>query len=343
MTNDDKKKEETMHRRLKEYFPMIKSREEVLADIYGRKPLYEEYLKWEEKYREEFLDFVTGARGVKMLYDCFFKEILNPETVPERLNDLLSLLLKRKVKILQVLPNDNSRLADDSALVVMDIVVKLEDGSICNVEVQKIGYAFPGERAACYSADLLLRQYKSVRDSKKKKIFSYREIQTVYTIVFMENSPEAFARFPDEYLHRARQKFDTGLELKLLQEYLFIPLDIFSENLHNKGIQNKLDAWLAFLSSDDPDDIISVIERYPEFKAMYGHVYEICRNIERVMGMFSEELRELDRNTVRLMIDELRDEIEEQKKELEEKNKIIEEKEKEIKELQRKMLMQQNT
>ena len=76
---------------------------------------------------------------------------------------------------------------------------------------------------------------------------------------------------------------------------------------------------------------------------MYGHVYEICRNIERVMGMFLEELRELDRNTVRLMIDEMRDEIEEQKKELEEKNKIIEEKEKEIKELQRKMLMQQNT
>ena len=166
----------------------------------------------------------------------------------------------------------------------------------------------------------------------------------------MENSPEAFARFPDEYLHRARQKFDTGLELKLLQEYLFIPLDIFSENLHNKGIQNKPDAWLAFLSSDDPDDIISVIERYPEFKAMYGHVYEICRNIERVMGMFSEELRELDRNTVRLMIDEMRDEIEEQKKALEEKDKsliekdrIIEEKEKEIKELQRKVLMQQNT
>lgn len=38
-----------------------------------------------------------------------------------------------------------------------------EDGSIANVEVQKIGYLFPGERSACYSADMLLRQYKRVR------------------------------------------------------------------------------------------------------------------------------------------------------------------------------------
>lgn len=37
----------------------------------------------------------------------------------------------------------------------MDIVVELEDGSIADVEVQKVGYAFPGERMACYSADML--------------------------------------------------------------------------------------------------------------------------------------------------------------------------------------------
>ncbi len=36
-------------------------------------------------------------------------------------------------------------------------------GTRGNVEVQKLGYAFTGERASCYSADLLLRQYKRVR------------------------------------------------------------------------------------------------------------------------------------------------------------------------------------
>ncbi len=54
------------------------------------------------------------------------------------------------------------RIADETSLLITDIVVELEDGSIANVEMQKIGYLFPGQRCACYSADLLLRQYKWV-------------------------------------------------------------------------------------------------------------------------------------------------------------------------------------
>ena len=65
--------------------------------------------------------------------------------------------------------------------------------------------------------------------------------------------------------------------------------------------------------SDEPEDIIALIERYPDFKAMYEQIYEICRNIEQVMGMFSKELYELDRNTVRYMIDELQEEYQKQK------------------------------
>ena len=36
--------------------------------------------------------------------------------------------------------------------------------------------------------------------------------------------------------------------------------------------------------------------------------------MERVMGMFSKELQELDRNTVQYMIDEMEEEIDEQQK-----------------------------
>ena len=48
---------------------------------------------------------------------------------------------------------------------------------------------------------------------------------------------------------------------------------------------------------------------------MYEQTYEICQNIEQVMGMFSKELYELDRNTVRYMIDMLQEEIARQKEE----------------------------
>ena len=36
--------------------------------------------------------------------------------------------------------------------------------------------------------------------------------------------------------------FDTGLELETLQEYVLITLDIFQENMHNKNIEDELDA-----------------------------------------------------------------------------------------------------
>lgn len=67
----------------------------------------------------------------------------------------------------------------------------------------------------------------------------------------------------------------------------------------------------------------------------------MAHNVERVMGMFSEELRELDRNTVQLMIDEMQEEIDALKKEREEesvrKDKKIPEQEREIAELKKKL------
>ncbi|XCP85591.1 PD-(D/E)XK nuclease family transposase [Roseburia hominis] len=298
--------------RLKEYFPIIRERGEVLEEIGKRKDLEAVYESWTLEQREEFLDFCTGARGVKMLYDSFFKEILNPESTPERLEDLVSEVFGRRVRILQVLPNDSVRLADEGSLLITDIIAEMEDGSVINFEVQKIGYKFPGQRCACYSADMLLRQYKRVKSRKKKK-FSYKDIRGVYTIVLFEKSTKEFQEYRDKYIHHFRQKSDTGLELPLLQEFYLIPLDIFKECYHNKGIRSRLDAWLAFLCMDTPEVIEEVIKAYPEFRELYEQVYEICRNIEEVMTMFSKELLELDRNTVQYMIDEMQDEIDEQK------------------------------
>lgn len=293
---------------LQQYFPMIRTKEDILTEIESKRKLSGRFYSWSVAQREEFLNFCAGVKGVKVLYDSFSKEILNPEKAPERLEDLLSLLLKKNVRILCALPNDSTRIADENTLVVTDIVVELEDGSIANVEVQKIGYKFPGERSACYSADMLLRQYKRVRDAKKKG-FSYEDIKSVYTIVFFEKSAASFHLFPDTYVHYFEQCSDSGLQLELLQKYIFIPLDIFKKNRYNKTIQNRLEAWLTFFSEDNPEQIVELIEAYPEFKFIYEDIYRICCNMEEVMGIFSEELRILDRNTVQLMIDEMQDEV----------------------------------
>ena len=113
-----------------------------------------------------------------------------------------------------------------------------------------------------------------------------------------------------------------------------IPLDIFHKKMHNKPIETELEAWLTFLSDDRPESIISLITKYPEFKAMYETLYLMCQNTERVMGMFSEELRELDKNTVKYMIEEQQREIDIQKEELNKKEEQLTKKDEKINRLE---------
>lgn len=312
----------TKQKNLNNYFPSSRSRNEVMKDINNNTVLKFTFDSWSHEQQELFLDICTGVRGVKITYDPFFKEVFNPEYDASRLNDLLSTLLGMKVNVLKILPNDTTRIASESTLLITDIVVELADGSIANVEIQKIGYLFLGERASCYSADLLLRQYKRLRD-ERKKAFSYSDIKPVYTIVFFEESPMPFHIFPETFLHHVEAKSDTGIELNMLQKYLFIPLDIFQKNMQNKCISNKLEAWLTFLSSDAPDVINSLVHQYPKFKPLYIDIYEMCQNTERIMGLFSKELEILDRNTVQLMIDQQANKIEENEKIIAEQNAVI--------------------
>ena len=123
----------------------------------------------------------------------------------------------------------------------------------------------------------------------------------------------------------------------MIWNYIFISLDIFRSKIHNKKVTTLLDAWMTFFSTDDPEEIIKLITDFPQFKPMYETLYQMCRNVENVMGFFSEELREMDRNTVRYMIDELQKEVDTQKALLEEKDTVIAEKDAIIANLQAKL------
>ena len=88
---------------------------------------------------------------------------------------VLELIEKRRRRIMEQLRRENPDAASERLEEFLSLLIghRVKDGSIANVEVQKVGYLFPGQRSACYSADLLLRQYKRVK-SEKKKSFSYR-------------------------------------------------------------------------------------------------------------------------------------------------------------------------
>ena len=65
----------SMPTKLQQYFPMIRNKHDILKEIDSNVKLTEKFYSLKEHQRQEFLDFCSGARGVKMLYDSFFKEI----------------------------------------------------------------------------------------------------------------------------------------------------------------------------------------------------------------------------------------------------------------------------
>ena len=312
------------HMTLKDILGASISREEALERIRSSERAYEEFCDFSERDRERILEFIEGKRGLPISYDGIYKYIFDPEVHPERLEDFLSEILGDKVVIEKVLSKEGNKLAEEGSLVVMDIIVRLSDGSIVDVEMQKYGYLFTGERSSCYLSDMVMRQYNRIK-KKKKKDFQFKHMKPVYLIILMEKSSKEFKQVSPQYIHRLQQTFDSGVKLNLLSNLTYISLDTFKDVSQN--ISNKLEAWLTFLSSDRPEDMLRLVEKYPEFVECYHDIAEFRINPEELITMFSEALIQMDKNTVKYMIEEQQKELEAQEKELKAQQRELKEQE----------------
>jgi len=285
-----------------------RAREEILQQILEEREAFLQFNKMSPQEQEALLEFCMGNRSLKITYDPFFHNIFDPIKHPERLSRFLSAILDQEVIVRDVLPREGVRLSGESSLMIMDILVETTEGTLIDVEMQKIGYKFPVERAFCYGSDLLVRQYDRTK-TLLGKTFSYKDIRPVYIIVLMEKSPFFFWKCPDTYIHHSIFQLDSGLSIENLLNFTYIPLDIFLNMPHNEFTE--LEAWLYFLSSDNPLHIQRIVEKYPFFKELYEDIIRFRYHPEELIAMYSEALLIADRNTVKLMVDEMRQENDE--------------------------------
>lgn len=88
---------------------------------------------------------------------------------------------------------------------------------------------------------------------------------------------------------------------------VYISLDTFHFVVQN--ISTELEAWLTFLSSDQPSDILKLVNRFPKFKSYYADIAAFRQHPKALIYMFSEALTIMDRNTVKYMCEEQKKEI----------------------------------
>lgn len=279
---------------------------DAIALLQQDKETYLRFLDFPMEEQKQILSFLEGSRGLPILYDNFFKKIMDPVLHPERLESFLSAILNQPIHIHTILPREGNKLTDSGSLVIMDILVELIDGSIINIEMQKIGYAFPGERSCCYISDLIMRQYNRVK-SEAQKNFSFKDLKPVYLIVLMEKSSSEFLDVAPHYIHRGTTVFDSNAAVHALGNIIYISLDTFHFVVQN--ISTELEAWLTFLSSDQPSDILKLVNKFPKFKSYYADIVAFRQHPKELIYMFSEALTIMDRNTVKYMCEEQKKEI----------------------------------
>ncbi len=98
-------------------------------------------------------------------------------------------------------------------------------------------------------------------------------------------------------------------------------------------LKTKLEAWLTFIGSDRPDDILEVVRCYPEFRELYQEVFEFRYQKRELIEMYSKALSILDANTVEYMVEQQKKEIRKLTKALESKTKALEEEHREVERL----------
>ena len=300
-------------------FPGFSSREETEAFLKQKPELWEIFNQLPDKMRQDFYHFFTGTKGLPVTLDTVFQHVFNPTKNRARLGALLSAMMGRKVRIIDILPREGTQLNEQGSFVIMDALVQLDDNSYANVEMQKLGYQFPLARADCYAADIIMRQYNTAKNRLKKK-FKFRDLEKVYCIILMEQSPMEFHKVPNVYRHRRKAVFDTGIyrDNSGLHEDLFICLDSFRSIVHTITKDSSLqEAWLTFLSATDVETILALLQAFPSFAEIYQEITDFMTDPEELMNMLSKELYIMDRNEERMMVTKLQEEVEAAKAEAE--------------------------
>lgn len=300
----------------KKPFNFFNSKTDVLLTLNNSPEALSMYRKLPSTIKEEFIDICTGRRGIPLHYDVFFKAIFSPDKHPKRLGRLLSQILGERVEVISSMSNEGSKISDRGSFVIMDIVVRLSNGEIVNLEIQKIGYLFPVKRFDCYCADLIMREYSRLRE-KHCKDFSYDMLPKVISIAMFETTPNELATDYSTYIQHSQMKTDMGKVLNSVPEHYYISLDNFSYAMHNKPIQTELEAWLMLISTVSIERINELIKFDSKFADIYTELFGMIVKPEELLSMYNNIFLDADKCEEQLMLDMMKNELKEKSAKLE--------------------------
>lgn len=169
----------------------IEKTEELLKDSKLEKE-YQELLKRSPKHVVEEIKAIENGERLPELYtDFIFKKAFDADMHKDRLTKLLHMIFGFSLNVVSSLKNEAVLTTIYSKKSILDILAKLDNNAVSNIEMQVVAQEFITKRVDVYCSDVILMQY-SIHEGQKKKEFDFDDIEKTYVAVLMKESPKLF-------------------------------------------------------------------------------------------------------------------------------------------------------
>ena len=169
------------------------------------------------------------------------------------LEAMLTDILETKVKIIENLDRHLDIATADEKLGVMDLRVRFEDGTYCNVEIQLKEYAYENERFLYYLADTYSRQLE--RGEK------YEEINKTISIVIIDHEIEALKGIEDLNVRWQMRDNATGSRMLTDRFELAIIELPKAKRIYEKNENNIICQWMMFLDNPNSKEVAKIMDK----------------------------------------------------------------------------------
>ena len=268
--------------------------EKTEAELLREAQLEEQYRALLEKSPKHVIDEIKAIEKGEKLPDLYsdyaFKKEFDADLHRDRLTKLLQMIFGFSLEVVSSLKNETVLTTIYSKKSILDILAKLSNNAVSNVEMQVVAQEFITKRIDVYCSDVILMQY-SIQEGQKKQDFDINKIEKTYVAVLMKESPALF-KDSKSYIHRKLSITDTGIELPSLEEVVYIELDKCLEQFKDGLIdtsQEELATWLSAIADVNDSFVKSKMSGLKDMEAIQKDLKNMRLNKEEMVAMLGEK------------------------------------------------------
>jgi len=188
------------------------------------------------------------------------------------LEAMISDILGTKVKIIENLDRHLDISTAEEKLGVMDLRVRFEDGTYCNVEIQLKQYKHENERFLYYLANTYSRQLERGDE--------YKEISKTISIVIVDHEVEALKGIEDLNVRWQMRDNTTGGKILTDRFELAIIELPKAKRIYEKNENNLISQWMMFLDNPNSKEVYEIMDKNENIKNARNELKQVSGDYE---------------------------------------------------------------